>query len=60
MLTILYLQLPPGVLTTNSSSIFLPISSEPTGDSFEILFSKVSASADPTIVYVTSSSNSKS
>ncbi len=60
MLNTLYLATPPGVFASIVSPFFAPINAAPIGDSFDILFLLKSTSVDPTIVYSSSSSYSKS
>ena len=47
-----------GDVNTATSPIFFPMRDFPRGDSLDILFSRGSASAEPTIKKLTSSSNS--
>ena len=51
---------PTCVSTVTRSPTFFPSKALPTGDSLEILPFKLFASVDPTILYISSSSNSRS
>lgn len=48
--SILYFKTPPGAFTSTVSPFFAPNRAFPRGDSFEILFSAISTSVEPTIV----------
>ena len=56
----LYFMIPAGISTSTTSPVCAPISAFPTGDSLEILPSRLLASVEPTIFSSMSSSNSKS
>ena len=56
----MYFNIPAGAWTSTTWFFFAPISALPIGDSLDILFWDKSTSVDPTIVYVSSSLNSKS
>ena len=54
----LYFMIPEGISTSTTSPVCAPIRAFPTGDSLEILPSRLLASVDPTIFSSISSSNS--